>query len=516
MRDAEIGVFVLIIFVFSNHYRGIIAQTVAAHQCKVVLKRAATHWITSPFKFRQRIGTGVNQVVDSPAAIMVLETLVNGGNSYESGAIDRHNQIFFYKSSKFLSSAQIHCARTSQLCGMNINGKTTSAEIFTDNIELSALDWITELCDHPAMESVPIVQMPDVHAGSSCNVGTAYPIGMYVNPDHVGVDIGCTISMHRLSFAINPNDFPLLDHRIREVIPTGADICQKNSLNEKELFRFLNSQYQKARSATPDLINEAPRIDGRFITDFCRRIKLQEGIFYKSLGTLGGGNHFIEYGEDSELGDGWLTIHCGSRNLGVKVANHWRNIAQNPKRAKYIGYLWGDALRGYLSDMIIAQAYALFNHQIIRDRIFAILKKLCKAKCVESIFTTHNYISVTDDVPMLRKGAIDASEGRKVAIPFNMRDGIAICIGKGNEQWLNTAPHGAGRIMSRAQAKKQISLNEFENSMTGIYSSSVCPGTLDESPMAYKPTGEILELIRPTVEVIAMIKPKLNIKDNGE
>lgn len=366
------------------------------------------------------------------------------------------------------------------------------------------------------MEGVPIVQMPDVHAGSSCNVGTAYPIGMYVNPDHVGVDIGCTISMHRLSFAVNPNDFPLLDHRIREAIPTGKEICAKNSLNEKELFRSLNSQYQKARSAAPDLINETTRIDARFITDFCRRIKLQEGMFYKSLGTLGGGNHFIEYGEDSESGVGWLTIHCGSRNLGVKVANHWRNIAHNPKRAKYIGYLWGDALRGYLSDMIIAQAYALYNHQIIRDRIFAILKKLCKAKCTESIFTTHNYISVTDDVPMLRKGAIDASEGRKVAIPFNMRDGIAICIGKGNKQWLNTAPHGAGRIMSRAQAKKQISLTEFENSMTGIYSSSVCAGTLDESPMAYKPTDEILELIRPTVEVIAMIKPKLNIKDNGE
>lgn len=117
---------------------------------------------------------------------------------------------------------------------------------------------------------------------------------------------------------------------------------------------------------------------------------------------------------------------------------------------------------------------------------------------------------------MLRKGAIDASEGRKVAIPFNMRDGIAICIGNGNEQWLNTAPHGAGRIMSRAQAKKQISLSEFQTSMTGIYSSSVCTATLDESPMAYKPACEILELIRPTVEVVAMIKPKLNIKDNGE
>ena len=399
---------------------------------------------------------------------------------------------------------------------MKINGQTTSAEIFTDNIEQSALDWITRLCNHPAMEGVPIVQMPDVHAGNNCNVGTAYPIGLYVNPDHVGVDIGCTISMHRLSCAVKPEDFPLLDHRVREAIPTGTNICIKNSLNEKELFRFLNSQYQKARSASPDLINETPRIDARFISDFCRRIKLQEGMFYKSLGTLGGGNHFIEYGEDALSRDAWLTIHCGSRNLGVKVANHWHNIAQNPKRAKYAGYLWGDTLRGYLSDMIIAQAYALYNHQIIRDRIFAILRKLCKAKCTESIFTTHNYISVTDHVPMLRKGAIDASEGRKVAIPFNMRDGIAICIGKGNNQWLNSAPHGAGRIMSRAQAKKQISIGDFEKSMHGIYSSSVGATTLDESPMAYKPTREILELIQPTVDVVTMINPKLNIRDNGE
>ena len=399
---------------------------------------------------------------------------------------------------------------------MIIKGKTTSAEIFTENIEQSALDWITELCDHPVMDGVPIVQMPDVHAGTSCNVGTAYPIGMYVNPDHVGVDIGCTVSMHKLSCNVNPENLQLLDHRIREAIPTGAEICLKNSLNEKELFRFLNTQYQKAHSVAPTLINEAPRIDARFISDFCRRVKLQEGIFYKSLGSIGGGNHFIEYGEDTDSGEGWLTIHCGSRNLGVKVANHWHNIARNPKRAKYIGYLWGDALRGYLSDMIIAQAYALYNHQIVRERIFVILNKLCKAKCVESIFTTHNYISVSDETPMLRKGAIDASEGRKIALPFNMRDGIAVCRGKGNKQWLNSAPHGAGRIMSRAQAKKRISINEFEKSMAGIYSSSVGTGTLDESPMAYKLTEEILELIKPTVEIIAMIKPKLNIKDNGE
>lgn len=399
---------------------------------------------------------------------------------------------------------------------MIITGKTTSAEIFTDNIEDSALQWVKGLCDHPAMKGVNIVQMPDVHAGNSCNVGTAYPIGMHVNPDHVGVDIGCTISMHRLSNIVNPDDFPLLDHRIRETIPTGNEICIKNSLNEKELYRFLNSQYLKARSAVPDLINEIPRIDTRFISDFCRRIQLQEGIFYKSLGTLGGGNHFIEYGEDTDSNEGWLTIHCGSRNLGVKVANHWRKIAQNPKCAQYTGYLWGDTMKGYLSDMIIAQAYAQYNHHIIRDRIFSILKKLNKAKCTESIFTTHNYISVSKEQPMLRKGAIDASKDKKIAIPFNMRDGIAICIGKGNKRWLNSAPHGAGRILSRTQAKKLIRLGEFEECMSGIFSTSICENTLDESPMAYKPAEEILELIKPTVEIISIIKPKLNIKDNGQ
>ncbi len=399
---------------------------------------------------------------------------------------------------------------------MIIKGKSTSAEIFTDNIEETALKWIEELCDHTAMEGTAIVQMPDVHAGNGCNVGTAYRIGTMVNPTHIGVDIGCTISMHRLSAPVAPVDYALLDHRIRETVPMGTEICAKNSLNEKELFRFLNSQYQKARSAAPDLIEERGRIDGRFVTEFCRRIKLQEGIFYKSLGTLGGGNHFIEYGEDATSGDGWLAIHCGSRNLGVKVANHWRNIAENPKRGRLTGYLWGDALRWYLSDMVIAQAYALYNHQVIRDRVFAILRKLCKAKCVESMFTTHNYIDVADEHPILRKGAIDASAGRRVAIPMNMRDGIAIAIGRGNERWLNTAPHGAGRAMSRAQARKQIDMNDFRQSMEGIFSTSVRETTLDESPQAYKPMAEILELIRPTVEVVAMIKPKLNIKDNGE
>ena len=381
---------------------------------------------------------------------------------------------------------------------MTITGQYTSAEIFTENIETTALQWVREQCGHPAFEGVRIVQMPDVHAGNACNVGTVYRIGTYLNPDHVGVDIGCTISMHRLSTIVDSEDFALLDHRIREAIPTGMDICPKNSLNEKELFRFLDSQYRKARSSAPDLINEAPRIDARFISDFCRRIKLHEAIFYKSLGTLGGGNHFIEYGEDEKTHEGWLTIHCGSRNLGVKVANHWHNIAQNPKRAP---------------DMIVAQAYALYNHHIIRDRIFAILKKLCKAKCAESLFTTHNYISVCEDYPMLRKGAVEAAERERFCLPFNMRDGIAVCVGKGNPEWNCSAPHGSGRAMSRNAARKNIGMEEFEKSMNGIFSTSVCSGTLDESPQAYKPMEEILRLIEPTAEVITMVRPRLNIKD---
>lgn len=166
--------------------------------------------------------------------------------------------------------------------------------------------------------------------------------------------------------------------------------------------------------------------------------------------------------------------------------------------------------------MIVAQAYALYNHNIIRDRIFAVLRKLCKAKCAESIFTTHNYISVSDERPVLRKGAIDASEGRKVAIPFNMRDGVAICVGRGNGEWLCTAPHGAGRIMSRARARKEITMDDFSMAMSGIFSTSVCETTVDESPMAYKAPSEILELIRPTVDVVSTVIPKLNIKDNGK
>ena len=399
---------------------------------------------------------------------------------------------------------------------MIITGKYTSATIFADNLETSAKEFIQTLCDHPAMSGTSILEMPDVHAGRFCNVGTVYKIGTHVNPDHVGTDIGCTISMHKLSSMVAPSFFALLEHKIREAIPTGTELCKKTSFNEKDFLHFLDLQYKRARSSAPDLINEITRIDARFISSFCRRIRLSERIFYQSIGTLGGGNHFIEYGEygeNEETSEGWLSIHCGSRNFGVKVANHWHNIAQIPQSVQYTNYLWGKSLNGYLSDMVIAQAYALYNHIVIKSRIFAILGKLCKVKCVESIFTPHNYISLDGAHPILRKGAINASKGRKICIPFNMRDGIAICLGKGNVQWLCSAPHGAGRRMSRNQARKQIDLTEFERTMTGIFSTSICKETLDESPQAYKPTEDILTQITPSVEVLSIIKPKLNIKN---
>lgn len=396
---------------------------------------------------------------------------------------------------------------------MVINGKYTDAIVFALEMEDAARSFVEGLCNHPAMENVKVVQMPDVHAGNGCNVGTAFPLGEYVNPEHIGVDIGCTISMHKLSRQVVPETFALLDHRIREAIPMGMEVNSKKVVNDKELLKFLTKEYNKARSAAPEFILEAGRINERFISAMLKRIKMQEGLFYKSLGTLGGGNHFIEYGEDSETGDAWMTIHTGSRNFGLKVANHWRSIAAGSRKMKYEGFLEGDSMCAYLSDMVIAQAYALYNHITIREVIGEVLKKLDKIKIEDSIFTTHNYISVTDDVPMVRKGAIDASEGRRVCIPFNMRDGIAICTGLGNPDWNFTAPHGAGRRMSRAAAKKSIPLEDFQRSMDKVFSTSVCDATLDESPQAYKPMEQIMELIAPTVKVVSMVIPRLNIKD---
>lgn len=398
---------------------------------------------------------------------------------------------------------------------MIIQGQYTSAEVFADTIEDSARQHLQDLCDHPAMAGIRITQMPDVHAGQGCNIGTAYPIGRYLNPEHVGVDIGCSISMYRLSGQVASRDFALLDHRLRAAIPTGANIQPPKAkvLDTRDLYRHLNRAYQRARSAVPDLLLPLGQIDEAFVTSWLKRLRVQAGLFYRALGTLGGGNHFMEYGEALDSGQAWFTIHTGSRGLGVKVCQYWAHIAKDKRRCQYEGYLEGETLVGYLTDMVLTQAYAEYNHRCIAQRVEEILGKLSKVKMIDQIHSPHNYIDFAHTEPMLHKGSVDASEGSRVCIPFNMRDGIAIGIGKGNPSWNYSAPHGAGRLLSRHAAKRNLSLQDFVAEMQGVFSTSVCNTTLDEAPGAYKPIEQILEQIRPSVEVITIVKPRLNIKD---
>ena len=263
------------------------------------------------------------------------------------------------------------------------------------------------------------------------------------------------------------------------------------------------------------MINPETIIDEKFISAFIKRIGMTVESFYRALPSLGGGNHFLEYGE-TEDGRGFFTAHCGSRNLGVRVCNYWVRKAKSSCSAiaeeEYLSdYLGGANLRGYLSDMVITQAYARFNHIMIHRLVDGILQEHFGIGLENEIFTTHNYIDFRDN-PMIRKGAIRAYENELCIIPFNMRDGLAICKGKSNPDWNYTAPHGAGRILSRTAAKMQLRLEDFQNTMSKVYSTTVCGGTLDEAPMAYKPMDEIVRLIEPTVEILYFVKPKINIK----
>lgn len=430
-----------------------------------------------------------------------------------------------------------------------IIGKYTTAQVFARTIEDECVQQIYDICNSPGFSGTKIRIMPDTHSGSGSVIGFTSTFSDYVDPRTIGVDIGCTISAHKFSKPIEREDFVLFEHRIKEAVPMGFSINDKPVIDEKTFYKFLNTEYQKARSMNPDMIEDVGRIDEKYIMKMIQRIGMDTGIFYKSIGSVGGGNHFIEIDEKCVNGEKehYLLIHCGSRNFGVKVCNYWHKIAQNPKvnkeelKAKIAeikanctdrkllkglidqakkdavsknpnGFLSGDNLRGYISDMVIAQAYARFNHITIRDRIFEIAHKFNNIKCEESIFTTHNYIDFTTDTPIIRKGAISAKTDEIVIIPFNMAFGVAVCRGKGNEDYNCSAPHGAGRIMSRTAAKKNISMYDFKESMKDVYSTTVCSATLDESPQAYKDPNEILELIEPTVDVLFLMKPIINIK----
>ncbi len=428
-----------------------------------------------------------------------------------------------------------------------ITNNGLNCKIFTDNIEPGALQQIYDVIKQPEWNGIKVRIMPDVHEGSGICIGFVSEVGEYVNPNYIGVDIGCSVSMVLVDKPVDPKDYALFEHRIKQAIPMGMEINTSRQFIIRDFLAYLRTELQKAYQNThgltyiPDFNNEDD------LERWVRDIGMDLNVFYKSIGSIGSGNHYWEYDEGS--GKYGISVHTGSRNLGIKVNKYWVNQVFGDKIPKEVqkqiqeevkhrpgiekrdikhqidietkkwkdenlhpGFLDGENLRGYLTDMVIACSYAFWNHKVILDKAVEIYSKLTGGKELERITTRHNYIDFSSSTPIIRKGAVSAKEGEILLLPFNMRDGIAICRGKGNEDWLNSCAHGAGRVMSRGQAKSRVSLKEFEDSMKGIYSTTVCRDTIDESPMVYKNKEEILENLEPTIEVLSFLQPKINIK----
>lgn len=426
---------------------------------------------------------------------------------------------------------------------IQISGKyAKDVKIFTDVVEDDALSLIYNITNDPVFHNSKIRIMPDTHAGKGIVIGFTAPLNDYVNPSHVGCDIGCQMTSIFYNKPISQESYALLEHRVRKAIPVGFDINHKRVFDMKEFIKFMNSKMSAARSSWPEMVDSV-NVDEMFISDTLYRLGMDEGVFYKSLGTLGGGNHFIELGLDPEGKPVW-TIHCGSRNFGQKVFKYWDKISKqsvlkselvegidnikknckdktklqhliaefknNFKSSRPAGYLCGENMKMYLTDLFFCQAYASWNHECIKNALDKIMQDMFGCTPVNRINSIHNYINPHDHI--IRKGAISSYENDLMIIPFNMRDGLAICRGKSNPDWNYSAPHGAGRLMSRSKAKASISLNEFKKTMNGIYSTSVGAGTLDESPMAYKNMNDIIDNIGDTCEILYFIKPEINIK----
>lgn len=393
---------------------------------------------------------------------------------------------------------------------LELKGKyCKDCKIFTDNIEPSALSMIYHFLDNPMFDGSKIRIMPDVHAGKDIVVGFTVPFTDHVNPDHVGGDIGCSVSTSITDMPVNPEDYPSIEKNIRDMVKFGMSVHHDAVYPYSELYEYLQQKLKEAHQQWPEMVGYVD-ISEKGITDFLKRLDEKEHLFYHSIGSVGGGNHFIEIGITPQ--DNYaFTVHCGSRNLGQKVWKYWKTVADNQGNSAY-GFLTEDAMKGYLTDMVIAQAYAEYNHIVINRLVLDAINKGSgkDANVAESIYTTHNYIDFSSK--MLRKGAVAADKDKKLVIPFNMRDGLIIARGKGNADWNCSAPHGAGRLLSRSDAKAMIDLEEYKESMKGIYSTSVGTGTLDESPMAYKDSREILSLIKDTVDVEYFIKPVINLK----
>ena len=403
-------------------------------------------------------------------------------------------------------------------------------KVFTDNIEPQALETIQKLLDNPVTEGKPVRIMPDTHDGKGIVIGFTMPVGEWVNPNHIGVDIGCGMLCAEIKSAITPDMYIDIDRRIREVVPMGFEVHEWSKTDLWHKLMFGESVFPR-----PSISEYWGQFLFSSVSELCLKIGMDLLLWQRSIGTLGGGNHFIELGRSEKTGKYYLTIHSGSRNFGKRVCGcHAKNLTGYKKmlgeEVEYIkrslpqqqwndairqakkklqgreGYITGEAKEEYLKDMYTAQAYASVN----RYTMLHLILKIMGWQCGRTIETVHNYISPKDGI--IRKGAVSAHLGEELIIPMNMADGILLCRGKGNEDWNCSAPHGAGRLFSRTAAREQLSMDEFRQRMDDVYSTSVCESTLDESPMAYKPTEEIRSLIEPTVEVIDVIKPVINLK----
>lgn len=398
---------------------------------------------------------------------------------------------------------------------IEIVGKYNTAICYTNELEPNAYAQIESVCNEEAFKKSKIRIMPDVHAGKGCTIGTTMTIVDKVVPNMVGVDIGC--GMYTVSLGKADIDLERFDEAAHS-IPCGRNVW--DSRQE----RFDLTALRCYRS-----LKDSKRLE-------------------RSLGTLGGGNHFIEIDADAD-GNKYLIIHSGSRNLGTQVAELYQHIAvdlnlgkeeffrqreeiirtykeegrrseiqptlkkmarewknKEPTMPRELCYLYGSFMEDYLHDIVICQQFAKRN----REKMAELLLEKTGLTGYEAFQTIHNYIDV--ETKILRKGSVSAKAGEKLLIPINMRDGSLICVGKGNDDWNNSAPHGAGRLMSRSDAFEKLTMEEYQAQMAGIYTTCVNSSTLDESPMAYKNMDEIVENIEPTAEIIAHIKPIYNFK----
>lgn len=364
-----------------------------------------------------------------------------------------------------------------------VNGVYTSATIFTDAIEAYALAQIQMLCDNAAFEGCQIRIMPDVHPGKVGTIGFTSTVGRRILPNVVGIDIGCGMTLAKIKQ--KKVEYQKLDTVIRENVPSGAH-------NRRKLHRF----YENVR-----------------LDDLRCCSHIQEKNAYLGLGTLGGGNHFIEVDKDAD-GNLYVVIHSGSRHLGKAVTEHYLELGRRQLKEAGVSvpyeltYLEGELMSAYIHDCQIVQDYAHWNRMAILDE----LEKGMKWKIQDVDSSVHNYVDVTGETMILRKGAVSAHKGENVIIPINMRDGILLGTGLGNGNWNASAPHGAGRIMKREDVRQNYTVSAFKSEMKGIYCSCIGSDTLDEAPFAYRKLEEIVGAIGDTVKIQQIIKPVYNFK----